>query len=986
MQVIDPPETMDSSRILAVLNQLAEIFSQDLEPRELMSVSVREFLKLFDADRAWLLYPCDPETPECTVCYEAFKPEFPGITAQDGKLKVGPEAAEFFRTVLASREPVVLYPGTEISYDKAIAKKFKVKAMMSLALKMQNDRPWMLGLHLCEPGSVWTREQIDLFSYAGQRLREAYNSRSLLNTIKHDIAKRQQVEASLLRSEHRFRALFHHSSISLWLNDITRLKERFARLKARGIEDLAPYLERNPDELSRLMADITLLDVNEATLSVFEAESLEALNSDVTGFFLPENCHILTSLLNAVYNGARHVTVEVQLQTLKGNRIDTLLTADLLPEPESHLLLVSVMDITVQKNTERSFKESQAGYRMLMETANDAIFVTSVNDRRILMANKRAEELTGIALDELVGMDHAALYPDTDQENCLKFLCQKGENEPGKTFETRILNRDGTTIPVEVSSSRTVLDGREVVQSILHDISGRIKREEQQQLLATVVEQIVDSVIITDTDGAIEYVNPAFERISGYSKQEVLGENPRFLSSGKIKKDVYKVLWEDLSKGKVWHGVFHNLTKDGSVFEEEATITPVRDKSGAIKHYVSVKRDITRQSILKKQVQQAQKMQAIGTLAGGVAHDFNNILTAIMGFAELSQLQCRDNVLLQNNLKEIIRGADRAGKLISQILTFSRQTEKSVAALRMSIIIKEALKLLRASLPANIEIIQDIDDSLMVRVDPTQMHQVVMNLCTNAYQAIRGNRGWIKVGLKSVNVEGREGVEIGNLSPGRYTCLTIEDNGVGISSEYMLRIFEPYFTTREKNEGTGLGLSVVHGIVTDHGGAVSVTSTVGKGSCFSVYLPEICSDESVVIEHGQELASGQGRVMLVDDEEQIVEYERQVLERAGYTTSCFIDSEKALEALSAEPDDYDLLITDMAMPNMTGLQLFREIRRLRPDFPVLICTGYSEHVTAESSREMGINGYLAKPFTAKQFAVEVKRVLDERGKGTQEQH
>jgi PAS domain S-box-containing protein len=969
--------SLTSEQVLATLDHLAEVFAQNDDPRELMAAATGAFLEVFAADRAWLMYPCDPVTPECQVYYESTTPDYPGLLAMGDKLKVTDEIAAVFARALEDSEPVLLFPDAEHPVEVQLLKRFSVQSLICIALKMTNDRPWLLGLHQCAYRREWNDTEIKLFRYAAQRLAEAYNSCSLLKTIKRDIAKRMQVEDSLARSEHRFRALFHHSSVSLWLDDISGLRAQFNHLRERGIDNLEKYLKRHPEELSLMVSGIVLLDANEATLSVFEAENLEALSSDVSDYFLPETTHVLVSLLSAIFNGVRHITVEVQMQTMKGNRIDTLVSVDLLPDPESHLVLISVMDITAQKNSERGFRESQAGYRMLMETANDAIFVTRVQDGRILMANRRASELTGIPLEELIGLNHAEVHPREGIEQGLAFSAGDERQGRGTTFETYIQHRNGKKIPVEVSSSRTVLGGEDVVQSILHDISRRIKREEQQKLLATVVDQIVDSVVITDTEGRIEYVNPAFERISGYSRREVLGRNPRFLSSGKLSRETYAMLWQDLRQGRVWHGIFHNRAKDGSLFEEEATITPVLDKKGRIRHYVSVKRDITRQSMVKKQIQQAQKMQAIGTLAGGVAHDFNNILTAIMGYAELSLLQCEENTLLQSNINEIIRGADRAGKLISQILTFSRQTEKNVSALRLAIIIKEALKLLRASLPANIDIIQDIDASLKVRVDPTQMHQVVMNLCTNAYQAIRADKGWIKVGLKSVVVEAREGVEIGNLSPGRYACLTIEDNGGGISSEYMLRIFEPYFTTREKNEGTGLGLSVVHGIVTDHGGAVTVASTVGKGSCFSVYLPEIGSEESVEAERRDELVTGEGRVLVLDDEEQIVDYEKQVLERAGYQAVGFIDSEKALAELSAHLDEYDLLITDMAMPNMTGLQLFREIRSLQPDFPVLLCTGYSEHVTAESSRELGINGYLAKPFTAEQFAMEVKRVLDD---------
>ena len=968
--------TITDNSVLPALNHLAAVFSRGLDPLELMAVSVQELRKIFNADRVWLVYPCDPNSPECRVCYEATRPEYPGLFSEDGRLDVSPGVAELFRDALASDEPIIQIQGSGKDYDLDTVNRFGIRSRMSIALKMQNDRPWLLGLHQCDHRRKWTETEIALFQYAGQRLCETYNSRSILNTIKRDIAKRQKIEAELTRSEYRFRALFKHSSVSLWLEDVTGIMDDFARFRSHGIQDLNGYLERNPEYLAHALAKIKVLDVNQASVDLFEADSKNQLLENIRKLFTEKTRDVFQSVLVALYNESNHLTFEVPYRTLKGNFIDTLLTTDILPDPESHMLLATVVDITGQKGAERRYLESRERYRLLMETANDAIFVTDAETGIILDANNRAGELTGLAVNELVGMQQVEIYSAGEQSRYLEFFFSLNSQQQEESFETLIQNVDGSKIPVEVSSSRTYIDGREVVQSILHDISRRIKREEQQRLLATVVDQVAESVVITDTEGTIEYVNLAFERISGYSRQEVMGRTPNILSNGTTKRQVYKMLWQELKKGNVWHGVFSNRAKDGRLFKEEATITPVRDTAGIIRHYVGVKRDITRQAMVEKQVRQAQKMQAIGTLAGGIAHDFNNILTSIMGFAELSLLQCKDNLLLENNILEIIRGADRAGKLISQILTFSRQTEKNVAALRLSVVIKEALKLLRASLPANIEIIQDIDTEVMVRADPTQMHQVVMNLCTNAYQSVTSDRGWIKVSLKSVLVAAKEGVEIGNLSPGKYVCLKVKDNGIGISAEYLARIFEPYFTTREKNEGTGLGLSVVHGIVNDHGGAVTVDSITGQGSCFTVYLPEISRRESTERQRNHELLTGEGRVLVVDDEQQIVDYEVQVLQRVGYDTNGFTDSLTARDALLAEPERYDLVITDMAMPKMTGLQLFREIRKVRSDLPVLLCTGYSEQVTAKSSREMGINGYLAKPFTAEQFAVEVKRVIE----------
>jgi len=644
------------------------------------------------------------------------------------------------------------------------------------------------------------------------------------------------------------------------------------------------------------------------------------------------------------------------------------------------MVLISVTDISGRKKIEEKLFDSREQYRLLMENSSDAIFLFDAQSMTVLEANPKAAELTGRSIDQLIGLNQEELHPLEDRDFHRRLFQEYAQgNISGITTDIAVLHKSGRRIPVQISAGSTTIKGRTIIQRIYHDISERIVEEEQRRLLATAVEQSEESVVITDPEGIIEYINPAYVRTTGYSWQEVIGKNPGEFKSGKMPQYLYRLLWQDITEGRVWRGKIINKKKTGTLFTEDVVITPVKDRQGDISHFVAVKRDITRQDQLEHLVRQSQKMQAIGTLAGGIAHDFNNILTAILGFAELSVIMCKNNDLLKSNLTEIITASERAGKLIDQILTFSRQTEKNVSSLRLDPIVKEVLKLLRASLPANIEISIDIRSKAMVRADPTQIHQVVMNLCTNAYQALADQNGWIRVTLDSVLIAPHQGVDLGNLPAGEYVTLTVADNGRGVAMEHLNRIFEPYFTTKDKNEGTGLGLSVVHGIVNDHGGAVTVQSTPGKGSSFTVYLPRIADMELRDHVGEVEFLKGEGRVLLVDDEQQIVDYEVQTLEKAGYITYASTSSVDALNLFKEQWKTLDLVITDMAMPEMTGLQFFREIRKIRPDIPVLLCTGYSEHVTAESSAEMGIDGYLAKPFTAEQLAGEVYRLLAGKG-------
>jgi PAS domain S-box-containing protein len=971
----DSPTPITDNSILSTLNHLAEVFSLDVEPQELMAGAVEEFQKIFKVDRVWLIYPCDPDTPECRVCYETTRPDA-GLLSMANRIEVTSAISELFRDALASDEPVIKIQQEGKGSDGEVAEKFNDLSMMFMALKMKNDRPWLLGLHPCDQRQ-WTATEIALFHYAGQRLTEAYNSRTILKTIRRDIVKRQKIEAELTRSEHRFRSFFNHSSVSLWLVDITRFINKLSELRRSGVIDLNNYFSESPEAFFEIWEMLSVVDVNSATLQLFESGDEEQLLNGIDQLYTSWTVDALKSMCSALFKGLEHVSLETECKTFRGGHLDIIINIDVLPGDE-FLALFSIIDFSQQKMLETILRESREQYKKLIETANDAILVADSESGMIIQANRKAEVLTGFSRKQLVGMHQSQLHSPADRrskDNIFKRHCPRGMEDRRDIAEIYLLRADGQHIPVEISSSTTVVGGRKIVQGIFRDLSARLEGEEHRRLLATAIEQTDDMIMITDTDGRISYVNPAFEKVSGYTLSDVFDKTPDMLASGRQEKSHFKVMWDTLTDGDVWHGDFINRKKDGTVYEEDAIITPVRDHTGQIKNYVAVKRDKTDQLSLEKQVRQAQKMQAIGTLAGGIAHDFNNILTAIMGFSELSLLHCKNNPLLENNIQEVIRGAERAGKLINQILTFSRQTEKNVAALRLSIVIKEALKLLRASLPANIEIIIDVDSEVMVRADPTQMHQVIMNLCTNAYQAITADKGWIKVSLKSIFIDGREGVELGNLSKGKYVSLSVKDNGIGIPAEVQGRIFEPYFTTRDPHEGTGLGLSVVHGIVNDHGGAVTVTSSVGEGSCFTVYFPEISSEESLYGQRKQQLLTGEGRVLVVDDEQQIVDYEVEVLRRTGYEPVGFTDSRKALDALLTDPDSFDLVVTDMAMPDVTGLQLFRKIRKLRPSLPVLLCTGYSEHVTAESSQEMGINGYLAKPFTAEQFAEEVNRVL-----------
>ncbi|MEJ2170733.1 MAG: ATP-binding protein [Desulfobacterales bacterium] len=380
----------------------------------------------------------------------------------------------------------------------------------------------------------------------------------------------------------------------------------------------------------------------------------------------------------------------------------------------------------------------------------------------------------------------------------------------------------------------------------------------------------------------------------------------------------------------------------------------------------------------ERQLQQVMKLQAIGTLAGGIAHDFNNILFPIVGYTELTMDDIPADSQARKNLEEILKATNRAKELVKQILTFSRQSCHERKPLKVQFLIKEALKLLRATIPSTIEFEINVDENCgHINGDPTQIHQVIMNLCTNAYHAMQENGGKLEIELKEIDISYEKSMERVGMQVGPHLQLTVKDTGCGMDPGVLERIFEPYYTTKEQGKGTGLGLSVIHGIIKNHGGDINVSSQPAEGTTFTVCLPII--DEIDIETEEVKTASatlGHERILLIDDEEQIIDIEQQILERLGYKVTPKTDSEEALEEFTSLPDHYDLVITDMTMPKMTGDQLARKIMDIKPDIPIILCTGFNETITEEKALAMGIDKFVMKPIVKDELASTIRAVLD----------
>ena len=500
---------------------------------------------------------------------------------------------------------------------------------------------------------------------------------------------------------------------------------------------------------------------------------------------------------------------------------------------------------------------------------------------------------------------------------------------------------------------------------------------DQMVKLSAAVDQSGEGVVITDSSGRIEYLNPAEEQSSGFSLDDQVGTLCDLFTRASSGEPLYPTFFQAIQAGRDWRGEVTAQKSDGTFYQEERTVSPVRDQKGSITNFIIIKRDVTEKQQMEEQLRQSQKMEAIGTLAGGIAHDFNNILMAIIGFTEMAQKNLREDHKNQRYLQNVLDASHRAKELVRQILTFSRQQGQEKQPLQVDLVVKEALKLLNASLPATIEIRQNIQSQLKAVVaDPAQIHQVVMNLGTNAAHAMRKSGGSLEVNLQQVRIDSVDESKR-DLAPGEYLLLRVADTGHGMDSSVLKRVFEPFFTTKETDKGTGMGMAVVHGIVKDLKGDISVQSSKGEGTTVSVYLPVINRAPKQDKNGKDKLYRGRGRVLFVDDEQSLVDWARDTLHRLGYTVSATTSSLQALEWFQADPDFYDLVVTDLTMPRKTGRDVIVSVREHAPRVPVILCTGFSDDDWEEESERIKPTILLTKPFSMAEFSKAIASCMEE---------
>ena len=635
-----------------------------------------------------------------------------------------------------------------------------------------------------------------------------------------------------------------------------------------------------------------------------------------------------------------------------------------------------------RKKAEKALQESEEFSSVLLSASPAPIFVANA-DKSIKYVNPALEKTTGFSLDEIIGSKPP--YPWWTEETLTKTTSdlEKAVKKGAIGLEELFKTKNEEEFWVEITSTPVRVND-EIKHYIANwvDITARKRTEkelrESEEKYRTVLEANPDPVVVYDIDGKVIYFNPAFTRVFGWTLEKCLGKKMDVFVPEEAWREMQMMLKMVLA-GERFSGIETcRYNKKGEIISVSISGAIYKDQNGNSIGSVVNLRDISDQKKLEAQLQQAQKMEAIGTLAGGIAHDFNNILMAIMGYAEMTGIAIPKESEAHQTLGQVLKAGHRAKELVKQILGFARQSKEEKKPIKVGLIAKEVLKLLRASLPSTIEIrYESTARSDTVMADPIQIHQVLMNLCTNAHYAMSQKGGVLEISLSDVELDSKNASQYPDLEPGSYVKLTVSDTGFGMDQGTLERIFDPYFTTKEKGVGTGMGLAVVHGIIKSHRGAITVQSEPGKGSSFQALLPLVEMELKPEVEALELYPQGNERILFVDDEEPIMDLGKRMLGHLGYDVVALTSSMEALAVFREKPNQFDLVITDQTMPGLTGEMLTKEVMRIRPDTPVILCTGFSEHIAEEQARAIGIKAFLMKPLLLKDIAQTVRQVLDE---------
>lgn len=657
----------------------------------------------------------------------------------------------------------------------------------------------------------------------------------------------------------------------------------------------------------------------------------------------------LVSKTYSYVGGAFSILITLLITAYSAELVDRRWQVERLVEERTSALNTAITSLA---SAHRGIEQSEEKYRRLVEDSPNAIVVE--REGKIVLVNRAATQLFAFdptrddedhRLVEFVAPEHAELA----QQFIRELYAHETRISPR---ESRLLRPDGSIVDVEVAASSFSSGDIHSVQFVLGDITQRKRDQAENARLILAIEQVEESIVVTDLEAKIVYVNPAFVRITGYSREEVLGKNPRVLKSGRQSSEFYAALWRSLAAGESWNGRFVNRAKNGRLFTEEATISPVASRNGEIINYVAVKRDVTLETELQEQLHQSQKMDAIGRLAGGVAHDFNNMLMVIVSYADLIESSLPVDDPVQQYIRHILSAAQRSSALTHQLLAFSRKQVLEPKILNCNVILSETSSMIRRIISESIDLRCNLAPELWnVKADADQIAQVILNLCVNARDAMP-NGGSVVMATRNLPVDAG------------FVEISVSDTGVGIPLEIQGKLFEPFFTTKERGKGTGLGLATVYGIVQQSGGSIRVESSPGRGATFTIQLPRCVEDAALPDSPIQKPSlAGRSLVLVVEDEDALREALAAHLRGHGYRVLAAADGIAALEILAQNPD-VSILISDLIMPRMGGRELVHLAAKQSPDLRFIFMSGYSDDDSSQGPDSAeSPTLFLQKPFT-----------------------
>ena len=768
-----------------------------------------------------------------------------------------------------------------------------------------------------------------------------------------DITERKQAEEALSRTEELQRTLLDSTP------DIICFKDGAGRWLLANRADLEIFQLDGVDYQGKTDAEL-------APYSPFHAEAF--MNCEATD--------------EKAWEAGKISVVEEVIPTPSGdNQVYEVIKHPLFhPDGSRKALVVFGRKITKRKKVEQELQANEAKFRTLLDRLEHIPIQGYDEERKVVYWNTASTAVYGYSREEALGRKlEDLIIPTHMHEEVVKAVRNWLDNNvPMPSGEATLCDKEGNEVPVFASHVMHVsAAGHREIFNIDIDLRMLHKTEEQLRRLAAAVEQTGETIVITDTKANIVYVNPAFTDVTGYTREEALGQNPRILQSGQVDESVYTEMWQTLLDKQTWKGRLFNKKKDGALFTEDVNITPILNSTGEVVNYVAAKRDITDQLSTEEQYRQSQKLEAVGQLAGGIAHDFNNMLAIIIGQAEIALRKIQAEDPLSQRLQNIKKAALRSSKLTQQLLGFARKQPSQPRVLNINEIIGETLKMLQRLVGENIDLAwQTETENILIKIDPSHLDQILTNLVINARDAIK-DTGIISVSTCYSVIDETFCKNNTGAQPGDYVQLTVRDNGCGMALEILNKIFDPFFTTKQTGQGTGLGLAMVFGLVKQNKGYITVDSVINEGTTFNLYFPVEQTLERESSENDEkEIIPGTETILIVEDEADLLEISTSMLQEAGYTVLFSQDPAKALDIAKEYKGTIDLLLSDMVMPNMTSLELHNALQKIRPGIKTLYMSGYPKETHSQAKQQFVNEQLLMKPFSIYKLTKKVREVLD----------